>query len=228
MQLIYKSSGLTMNQFIQLIQEQNKWRKIAYAGRLDPMARGWVPILFDSECYNMTEYTNMKKIYQVRVVVGISTDSDDTLGIIQHINTTPCDLDKLKEMFTQSNTTINQSFHYYSTKQINKRRKNDTSDTKHIVELIKSVVIESGNMDTKEWINNIITTIDKIDKTRDFRQSKTIEQWEKIALQHNTLQYIDLELTVSSGFFVRQFIRDMIELANIPLLCHDIHRISIY
>ena len=81
MQLIYKSSGLTMNQFIQLIQEQNKWRKIAYAGRLDPMARGWVPILFDSECYNMNEYTNMKKMYQVRVVVGISTDSDDTLGI---------------------------------------------------------------------------------------------------------------------------------------------------
>jgi len=41
------------------------------------------------------------------------------------------------------------------------------------------------------------------------------------------IKYITLQLHVGSGFFVRQFIRDISDKIGIPLMCYDIHRTSI-
>ena len=217
MLLEYKEAGITINQFINKIKEKYINDKIAYAGRLDPMARGYIPILFNNECYNMTKYTNMKKIYRVKVIIGIQTDTDDPLGIIQNIN--PSILPK--DCFNLSMVNINQAFHYYSTKSINQRRRNITNVDKHNVILYKSSVISTGIIPTDEFINTIISTINCIDKTKNFRQEEIINQWSKIQVP---IEYIELELDVSSGFFVRQFIRDTSISLDIPLMCYDIWR----
>ena len=47
MYLEYKETGITMQQFINLIKEKYPHKKYAYTARLDPMARGIVPILVD-------------------------------------------------------------------------------------------------------------------------------------------------------------------------------------
>ncbi len=217
MLLEYKEAGITINQFINKIKEKYINDKIAYAGRLDPMARGYIPILFNNECYNMTKYTNMKKIYRVKVIIGIQTDTDDPLGIIQNIN--PSILPK--DCFNLSMVNINQAFHYYSTKSINQRRRNIANVDKHNVILYKSSVISTGIIPTDEFINTIISTINCIDKTKNFRQEEIINQWSKIQVP---IEYIELELDVSSGFFVRQFIRDTSISLDIPLMCYDIWR----
>ena len=41
------------------------------------------------------------------------------------------------------------------------------------------------------------------------------------------IHYITLQLHVGSGFFVRQYIRDISNIIGIPLMCYDIHRVSI-
>ena len=228
MQLFYKSAGITMNQFIEIIKERNKGSKIAYMGRLDPMARGVVQILFDDECYKMEQYVDMKKIYQVRVIVGLTTDSDDTLGILSSNIDTTSDFSVLYHKFSQNNIKYNQSYHYYSTKQINKRRRNDMAPSYHDVTLYKSRVFEQGTLDMMEWTDKIISTISMIDSNKNFRQDEIKRQWELLPSTIKSIDYIDVELNVSSGFFVRQFIRDVMEETNIPLLCYDIHRLNIY
>ena len=217
MLLEYKEAGITINQFINKIKEKYPNDKIAYAGRLDPMARGYIPILFNDECYNMDKYTNMRKIYRVKVIIGIQTDTDDPLGIIQNMNYSILP----KDYFNLSIININQAFHYYSTKSINQRRKNITNVNKHDVILYKSKVISNGIIPTDEFVNTIINTINCIDKTKNFRQKEIIDQWSKIEFP---IEYIELELDVSSGFFVRQFIRDTSISLNIPLMCYDIWR----
>ena len=217
MLLEYKEAGITINQFINKIKEKYPNNKIAYAGRLDPMARGYIPILFNDECHNMEKYTNMRKIYRVKVIIGIQTDTDDPLGIIQNMNYSVLP----KDYFNLSMININQAFHYYSTKSINQRRKNITNVNKHEVILYKSKVISTGIIPTDEFINKIINTINCIDKTKNFRQKEIIDQWSKIQFP---IEYIELELDVSSGFFVRQFICDTSISLNIPLMCYDIWR----
>ena len=226
MQLIYKNCGITMNQFILMIKEQNKGRKIAYMGRLDPMARGMVQILFDDECYKMNQYIEAKKIYQVRVIVGLSTDSDDVLGILCNKNIMEYDTCHLNKFFTQNNIMYNQKYHYYSTKQINKRKRNDMSPSTHDVAIFKSHIFDRGTIETKEWVETFIKHINMIDKSKNFRQEEIIRQWEEIPSIIKMIEYIDVELYVSSGFFVRQHIRETMNETGIPLLCYDIHRIN--
>ena len=79
----YKKAGETMEQFIKRVKEKHSLKKIAYTARLDPMAKGIVPIAINEECSKITEFLNTKKTYQVKIVIGFQTDSDDPLGIIQ-------------------------------------------------------------------------------------------------------------------------------------------------
>jgi tRNA pseudouridine(55) synthase len=223
----YKDVGITCNDFIKNMKEKYKKNKIAYTARLDPMARGIIPLLFGDDCKKLDKMTKMNKKYRVIVICGIKTDSDDTLGIVNNINIVN-DIDKFindnRNILECSNITINQKFHFFSTKSLNKRRKGDYSDSYHTVELFSSKIIKWGLIKYDEWRDNLITTISKVDPNYNnrFRQNEIIEGWKNINL--NMLPYFELELDVSSGFFVRQYISDF----NMDLMCYDINRILIY
>ena len=228
----YKESGITINQFMNKVRTKLNLptgTKIAYAGRLDPMARGIVPILINDECKKMNLYTSQDKIYHVKVIVGIQTDSDDVLGIIQKNLSQGQNVQKIIEIynniFNVSNLTIEQRFHYFSTKEINKRRRKINEPTSHTVKLYNSTILSSGTLNKDEWVDTINKLIATIDETKNFRQKEIIEQW-VINKTGGVIEYIELELNVSSGFFVRQYIRDLSNTLNIPLMCYDIHRIS--
>ena len=245
----YKEPGITPLQFINTIKKQYPATKICYTARLDPMARGIIPVLFGDECKNMHLYTNLSKTYEVKVMIGYKTDSDDVLGILEpqehSLDSNSISsyefISKYKYFFNINNdneneitnNTITQNYHYFSTKALLARSKNkNNEDYTHDVKLFSSKIIDSGELDFKEWINECIHIIDKVDKTKDFRQKEIIEQWQNIVNQEkeNTnmkIHYITLQLHVGSGFFVRQFIRDISDTLGIPLMCYDIHRTSI-
>jgi tRNA U55 pseudouridine synthase TruB len=235
----YKEPGITPLEFINTIKKKYPDKKICYTARLDPMARGKIPVLFGEECKNMHLYTNLSKTYEVKVIIGYKTDSDDVLGILEHTidsnSITSNDfINKYKSYFEIENEImITQKYHYFSTKALldrSKHKHNTNEDYTHNVKLFTSKIIDSGKLDFKEWINECITIIDKVDKTKDFRQKEIIEQWKNIVNQEQEnikIHYITLQLHVGSGFFVRQFIRDISDKIGIPLLCYDIHRVTI-
>ena len=237
---LYKEPGLTPLEFINNIKKQYPEQKICYTARLDPMARGLVPILFGDECKNMHNYTNLSKTYEVKVMIGYKTDTDDVLGILEtqdlhDLYTNHLDIiSNYKYIFDIeneiTNTIIKQKYHYFSTKELLARSKGKTNSNNqyHDVKLFSSKIIDSGILDFKEWINTFIQIIDKVDKTKDFRQKEIIEQWQNlIKKESKIIQYITLKLHVGSGFFVRQYIHDISEQIGIPLMCYDIHRTKI-
>ena len=244
----YKQPGITPLEFINNIKKQYPETKICYTSRLDPMARGIIPVLFGEECKNMHLYTNLSKTYEVKVIIGYKTDSDDVLGILEPQE--PLEIQKIKDLQKfisnyksyfeiENEVNINQKYHYFSTKALLARSKEKTNininNQYHDVKLFSSKIIDSGKLDLNEWINTFIKIIDKVDKTKNFRQKDIIEQWQKILIQKEnekenkiyTIQYITLQLHVGSGFFVRQFIRDISDKIGIPLMCYDIYRTSI-
>jgi tRNA pseudouridine(55) synthase len=52
-----------------------------YAGRLDPMAEGLLVLLVGEACKEKEWYVGMDKEYVVEVVLGVGTDTGDTLGM---------------------------------------------------------------------------------------------------------------------------------------------------
>ena len=235
----YKEPGITPLEFINTIKKLYPDTKICYTARLDPMARGKIPVLFGDECKNMHNYTNLSKTYEVKVMIGYKTDSDDVLGILEpqdnSLDTKTVSTLSLHDIISNYRTyfevekeiTIRQKYHYFSTKALLDRSKNKDTETSHDVTLFSSKIIDSGELDFTEWMKECISIIDKVDKTKDFRQKEIIEQWQNIKNTNMKIPYITLQLYVGSGFFVRQFIRDSSDTIGIPLMCYDIHRISI-
>jgi tRNA U55 pseudouridine synthase TruB len=56
---------------------------LAYAGRLDPMASGTLLILVGDECKKQERYHAFDKAYTVELLLGVSSDTGDVLGITQ-------------------------------------------------------------------------------------------------------------------------------------------------
>jgi tRNA U55 pseudouridine synthase TruB len=227
-----KLPGETMEQFIKRIKETYSVKKLAYTARLDPMAKGYVPILVNDECLKVKEHLNSKKTYQVKIIYGLQTDSDDPLGII----TTKIDITKdnyslITKYITDylnliSDTSFFQKYHFFSTKMLNHRRlKSLNVKDYHSVNLYKYCVIKEGVYDYELWKNKVIEKINFIDNTKNFRQEQTINQWNEMDL--DSLYYLKISLFVSCGFFVRQLIRDISDNIGFPLMCYNINRVSI-
>jgi tRNA pseudouridine(55) synthase len=228
-----KRAGETMDQFVKRIKEKHNIIKLGYTARLDPMAKGIVPFVVSDECTNIKEHLGTNKIYQVKIILGIQTDSDDPLGIItNHIKITN---EKTKEIINSlifyliliNNTSFNQKYHHFSTKMLNHRRQKSTNVIdNHNVSLYDYQILKEGSFEYEQWKQKIIKQINLIDKTKNFRQNETIKQWNTLEIKE--LYYIKLKLTVSSGFFVRQLVRDMSDYINFPLMAYNINRINTF
>jgi tRNA pseudouridine(55) synthase len=226
---IYKKSGETMEQLIQRIKKEHNLKKLCYTARLDPMAKGIVPILTNDLCLKINDYFNTNKNYQVKIIFGIQTDTDDPLGIITKIENVDIEIfnNNYKSVIDYlnliNNTSFLQKYHYYSTKMLNHRKQKSTNIVdSHTVSLNNYEIIKTGIYDYKLWNKKIIDKINSIDISKNFRQNDIITQWNNLILHQ--LYYIKINLNVSSGFFVRQLIRDISDNVKFPLLCYNINR----
>jgi tRNA pseudouridine(55) synthase len=230
--IINKETGYTINQVINKYKKDNNIKKACFCGRLDPMARGQVMILIDDECKLMSQYLNTNKIYQFEIIFGLQTDTDDFLGILQNYNNN--EFNKLEDLYNYiyffNNKSINQEFHKYSSKKVNGKTLRNMSDNIckpiHNVTIYNIKILENKEYKYNTFINNIINKINTIDKTKNFRQEEIINQWEYLIL--NNLKSIKIEISVSSGFYVRQFVRDTSNYFNYPMITFDINRIKYF
>jgi tRNA U55 pseudouridine synthase TruB len=228
----WKKSGETMDQFVSRVKTENSIKKLAYTARLDPMAKGIVPFLVEEECANIKNHLGTGKTYQVKIIYGIQTDSDDPLGIITNKIDIGDDstLDIAKSIINYlnliNNTTFKQKYHHFSTKMLNHRRQQSINVIdSHDVSLYDYRLLGEGIINYNQWTNKIIKQIKSIDPKRNFRQEPTIRQWNTLEIKK--LYYMKLSLDVSSGFFIRQLIRDMSDNIGIPLMSYNINRVNI-
>ena len=229
--IIEKPCGCTINQFIEKYKKDNNIKKLCFCGRLDPMARGKVLILINEECKLSPQYLHFDKTYQFEICFGFQTDTDDFLGIIE--NKTDIVIPKISNDITKyiqdiSNYEFEQDFHKYSSKTVNGktiREQNLDVIPTHKVKIYQTKYLGIKCYEFKKFINCIINNINTIDKNKNFRQEFIINQWNKI--DRNYIYSIKFEFTVSSGFYIRQFIRDLSRKFNFPMIVYDINRTNI-
>lgn len=83
---VYKEEGETPLESIRALQKTHtdlENEKLAYAGRLDPMAEGLLLILRGEACKQRDEYLGLDKTYEFEVLFGITSDTQDILGIVE-------------------------------------------------------------------------------------------------------------------------------------------------
>jgi len=230
-----KPVGLTSKDFADLIKEKNNLRKICFCGRLDPMARGEMLLLGNDMCKKMDNYLKNDKIYQFEICLGFRTDTDDPLGIIQkHIDQFDKEIiyNKINYYLENMESSIDQKFHKYSSIRINGKpawlhsmEKHKFEKPKHLVTIKNFKILTNITRNFNEFKNDIVNSISVIKKKHTFRQNDIIKQWKSI--NQDYIYSIKLEFQVTSGFYVRQFVRDLSDAIKFPLMVYDINRIKI-
>jgi tRNA U55 pseudouridine synthase TruB len=252
MKILYKDTAVTLYNFIkQCKQEGYLQGKYCYCGRLDPMASGKMLFLEDKECSDMSAFLKCDKEYEFEICLGISTDTDDILGIIEEINfETLNTFDTMGMLDKQLNTILlqtTQQYHKFSAFQIkhnnirvnlcelskqHKLNKQDIPSKPCKVHSIKKLNKKTVNL--IYYINIILQTLESLHDPNDYyRKQEIIKRWKKF--KDTIHQHLELELiiykykiTVSSGFYIRQLIADLKNNCNFPLMVLNIKRTQIY
>jgi tRNA pseudouridine(55) synthase len=217
---------------------EHKDSKLCFAGRLDPMACGWIIILANNMVFKKDDYTSKDKIYEATVLIGASTDTDDVFGLIEKVDLKNIEnsYKKIQDVLDKYIGKQEQQFSHFSSKHVEgkalfqwatEKRLDEIDIPTHEIEIYDIKVSNIFSICEKDyWFSEIKSRIEKIEG--DFRTEEIINMW-KETLEEWDKKMTHLEFTISagSGTYVRQLIHDIGEEIKIPMTVFEIRRISI-
>lgn len=218
--IVYKPLGCINTTIANQEKEKLGKNKVCICGKLDPMARGKLLLLFDDECKQMDDYLKKRKIYEWNIIWSLKTDTDDFMGIIKEDIYIDFDINKVLDEMNKFIGNYNQKFHHYSSIHVKNKitglrkalwewtveNKLDEIDIPEKVVNVKYIKL----LDTKKIefddIRNKIIDIIKLVKGK-FRQDEIIKQW--IKYKNKKLYISTFQANVSSGFYIRQLTKEL-------------------
>lgn len=225
--LLYKNLGETPNEAVLRFKADNAEytnTPMTYAGRLDPMAEGLLVILSGEALKEKEKYLGLTKTYVFEILWGFSTDTLDLLGLVSdsnpdtHLAVKPPSGERLKDVLGKSVGKFEQSYPAYSSKPVlgkplfqwaREGRLSEVEIPNHGIEIFDAKFISRKFLSGKDLLEDIENKISLV--SGDFRQNHISDKWNdllsKAAFDIFTIDTI--EATVSSGFYVRQFVSDM-------------------
>ena len=239
MQTIFKPIGITPIEYLKKYKEEKGYSKVCICGKLDPMASGELLVLIDDKCREMDMHLLHNKTYEFEILWGIQTDSDDILGFIENINDTSIDIDNIIKNIRKFIGKYNQNFHRFSAKYVKNNdglrkplwwwtingRLNEIEMPKKQVELYEIDILEKKKINFSKIKKKILYNISGVEKK--FRTDKIYEQWTNFEC-NKELFITKFRARVSSGFYIRQLVRDLCNNLNNAGLALSITRTKIH
>ncbi len=213
---VYKYLGETPLEALERLRAQEEIPTdvpMTYAGRLDPAAEGLLIILTGDACKNKEEYTGLDKTYMAEILVGVSTDSYDLLGMPTYNGEATHILKIAQEYLDTHMGTQMQKYPPYSSKtvdgeqlHIHARAGTDVALPEHAVMLIGYDDLSLEPITSED----ILVRVGQIAQAvkGDFRQADIVQAWADLLLPEK-MSLLTLTLKVGSGFYVRQFAQDL-------------------
>jgi tRNA U55 pseudouridine synthase TruB len=221
-----KKIGETMDELIRRFRQEHiidEKIKVAYAGRLDPLAFGKIILLTDSDIYNKEKYCGKDKTYTTWIVHGIQTDTYDIMGkIVNDKNWSPVynsvdNIEYYQQYPMYSSIYVIQNgmrkpLWYYEKNNI----KVENMPSKK-VKLISSEKISEDVISSIELFRIIKDRIDKVKKDT-YRQDEIIALWKDKLEENKDYTISKWRFTISSGGYIRYLANQM------NGCCYDIER----
>lgn len=229
--VLYKKLGETPLECVKRFKmselEKNKefpQISMTYAGRLDPMAEGLLLVLAGEEIINKDKYLGLTKKYEFEILWGMQTDTGDVLGM----HTLPPDVGDqviptqkdIENYFKKNIGKLEQKYPAYSSRTVAGKsliewsrlgRIREVEIPLHEVELLSAEYISRKFFSSLDLLKQIEEKVHLVQG--DFRQEKIMQLWRELLSGDSEKKYTsDLcRISVSSGFYVRQFVSDIAE-----------------
>jgi tRNA pseudouridine55 synthase len=236
---VWKPVGITPLEAVKILKNKNikyKNEVISYAGRLDPMAEGVLLLLIGEENKNRSKYLSLDKEYETEIILGISTDSFDGLGLITNINFRKVDKKDIKKKINIFIGKQNQIYPSYSSKTVNgiplywwarKNKLNEIIIPSHDVEIYSIKLIIIKNISVSELTDKIINKINKV--KGNFRQKEIINNWIKFKQENKEIMLtkIKIKVSCSSGTYIRVLANDLGKNLGVSAFAFSIKRLKV-
>lgn len=243
--LAWKPYGITSNDFANQQKTILQVDKLCYAGRLDPMAQGQMLLLCDEKVKDMDLYLSHDKSYTFDMIFGLSTDSLDPYGhIVDYCNVTEVDEGRIKmllpefiEKYTEQTYPMKSS---YVIRYDNVRKPLWWFCDQNIDIPLEQVPKKHVNIYShkifsthKVYSSEVVETIKKRVKKVTNHKTRNDLHLEDVVLQYDSITDLmwvkaTLALSVSSGFYIRQFCHDFGKYISVPCVAMDITRTNIF
>lgn len=181
---------------------------MTYAGRLDPIAEGVLPVLTGDAINRKQEYLGKEKVYRVGILFGYSSDTYDILGIPQREHKIDISKDKIQQAFENLQSRDTFPYPWYSSKTYEGKplwrwaREGNTT-IERPTRKMKLLSYEIGGISTFprdelfSYISDVVQSV-----KGDFRQGAIQHAWKEI-LRDEIHTIYEMTLKVSSGTYVR-------------------------
>lgn len=221
---------------LEALERVRKEHKIAmdvpmtYAGRLDPMAEGVLVILTGEECKNKEKYLGFDKEYEVEVLFGLQTDTQDVLGLIKGIsmdNVQRVGARKDKEIdFSKYVGKFTQEYPAYSSKMLAMKEMPEEMPTKD-VEIFSIERTDEKELRGIDIAENVLEKIALV--TGDFRQGDIGEEWYAFGEEFGNIPFkiITLKVKCSSGTYMRSLAERIGKDEGTGALAYTIKRLGV-
>ncbi len=200
---------------------------VTHTGTLDPLARGVVVLLTGEDRFKKGAETAWNKTYEFSILWGVQTDSDDQLGLIQHLGCIPT-VAQVTTVLADFPTTYEQELHPFSARRF--QGKSSFEWAKAGVELpvkVRTVTLEhlsitgSSELSATQVLLEHEALIKQI--SGDFRQETVIASWQCLQ-QHDSFFITHHSVQVSTGTYIRQLVHDLAAACGFPATTYAITR----
>jgi tRNA pseudouridine55 synthase len=231
---VYKPVGITPLQLLGQLKfayPKLTTERLGYAGRLDPMADGVLVVLLGEATTKQEALSKLGKAYQVQVIMGVSTDSYDVLGL-PFFSYFDGNYSLVDLSLSRLTGTISQAFPPYSAARVQGKplfwwARNNRLDEVVIpckdrlisqFELRDSCTILPGQL-----LSEIRWRIERLDG--DFRQNIILRTWQEgLTMVDQPLCLATFEIDCSSGTYVRSLIHTLGKILGCGATCLQITR----
>lgn len=236
---LYKKRGETPLQALnklRLTHSELAQETLSYAGRLDPMAEGVIPILVGKEeNQNRKEYLQKDKEYEATFLLGCSTDTYDVLGIITKNNFERIEKEKIVVVVENFIKIKQQTYPWYSSKTVNgiplfeyARLKNfEIERPVREVEIYSVSNIKVDEIDGVKTIQQNVIDIQSVEGN--FRQKESIDSWSALSnFIPEKVQTVTCTIKVSSGTYIRSLTEVLEAELGLPVILERLVRTKVF
>lgn len=231
---VYKRVGYTPLQVVEdirpFLREEEK-KRCTYVGRLDPMAEGWMHVLWSGDMEEKDGLTKLDKLYEVDVVFGIQTDTGDALGLVTASDTTEVAIDVITSKLQDFVGPFTYKYPTYSSPHMKKTLKGEQQDAVHhqkghiySIEYVSETVLQSEDLQ-----KNIKEKLSYIHMPGDFRLEKIQEKWQSFfSTEKRSFLQIQIRVRCASGTYMRTLAEELGKKMSSCGFALHIKRIGLY
>lgn len=207
---------------------------MTYAGRLDPMAEGVLLVLSGELTKKKDDYLSVDKEYEISILVGVSTDTGDILGLVEEVSSVNNFDDSLiQEKIMPLVGTHEEPYPVFSSKPVNGKPLFEWARTAPLESKdipLHTVVIHSIKLLSRKYcmLSELSDEIkERIELVKgDFRQEAIIRKWESVIEDDGNANVcmITLRINSGSGAYMRVVAQKLARSLKYPGLAYHIKR----